>query len=63
MVSIEEVFPFFCYRLLIDTYRLAPEVEASQLAEILRRVRKVRTTVPLAEGGRAPNSMTAGGPN
>ena len=63
MVPIEETFGFFtCYRLLINTYRLAPETEETQLAEILRRVREANASAPSKGGGRpGAANVQAGG--
>ena len=47
VVLIENSYAFFsCYRMLIDSYRLAPDTEAAQLTEILRRVRDARAAAP-----------------
>lgn len=42
-----------CYRAMIDTYRLQPDVKARQLQEILMRVRTARgySAVCLKETG------------
>ena len=62
MVPIEETYSFFsCYRMLINSYRLAPETDAAQLSEILRRVRDARAAAPPAGPGTAP--ILAGGSN
>ena len=54
MVPIEEVYSFFsCYRMLIDSYRLAPDTEAAQLSEILRRVRDASAAAAPPVGSRA----------
>ena len=51
VVPIEETYSFFsCYRMLINSYRLAPETDAAQLSEILRRVRDARAAAPLPAG-------------
>ena len=64
MVPIEETFAFFsCYRLLINTFRLAPEAEALQLTEILRRVREMRPEEPSESGRRCAEPIRAGGSN
>ncbi len=40
-----------CYRAMIDTYRLQPDVKARQLQEILKRVRMAYSAVCLKETG------------
>ena len=64
VVSIENLYAFFnCYRMLINSCRLAPDQDAAQLSEILRRVRDVRAAaappvrpcaVPIQAGGSKP---------
>ena len=62
MVPIEEVYSFFsCYRMLIDSYRLAPDKDAAQLSEILRRVRDARGSAAPPVGPGAANLTQAGG--
>ena len=58
----EETLSFFtCYRMLIDSYRLTPETEEVQLAEILRRVRDVNAAAPPPAGRYGAAPIRAGG--
>ena len=62
MFPIENSYAFFsCYRMLIDSYRLAPETDAAQLSEILRRVRDARAAAAPPVGPGAANLTQAGG--
>lgn len=64
VVPIEETLSFFtCYRMLIETYRLAPDTAEAQLAIILKRVKDAGAAAPPSAGGRLTASIQAGGPN
>ena len=64
VVPIENSYAFFnCYRMLIDSYRLAPDTDAAQLTEILRRVKDARAAAAPPVGPCAVNLIQAGGQN